>query len=604
MLTADQAKFYLKKLLFMESPLHGLLLVFSLWFAWAPVAFYLVFCELCGASFEERAYTAILFAAGVFCVLVILTASASYSMASWIKGSKAFRIVSCLFFSLFWGLVDLALLVEYFCKKRLWSSLALLLGAFGLFALKIVSKFVLLRWSVRYDTELWICFYLLAATSVLIATGLRTIRRTVVAIAPAVVGVVAIILLHVHFNAVHQANAHLRKEISELLGRSIEMEDARKRIESGTPLDAEPLASFMKVNTSDKLDVWEFQTFTLEKKREALQTFIASNPKFVEAVHAFALKPPQKVAHSLKWDDEPIAALKLPELGKCRESARFLSYEIMAKPHDRDLVRGNSQQIIALRNMLLQGNTLIEKVLAHAIESLRITVLCDTLGYVSYSEEEWRTLLGDEVDWMRQFAYAMGDEAYAFLDNLLWTLNHEGGMKEMLGEDALPYLPAGFMRLLYEKDYNYALHHYRRIIETMLSEKCDHSVLETIDEDVMGGVRKHGAIFSTMLLPAMSKCVQKADQGKDKRRLAMLAWQVAEYRHRNGRLPEALTEVSSDLLDSIHQKPFILETGTLKVKLEKGEAEVIGFRISAWHDDSETVLNRNAPKVLVPMARE
>ena len=158
--------------------------------------------------------------------------------------------------------------------------------------------------------------------------------------------------------------------------------------------------------------------------------------------------------------------------------------------------------------------------------------------------------------------------------------------------------------MLFEKDYNYALHYYRKIIETMLSEKCDHSFLETLDEEVMGGVRKHGAIFSAMLLPAMSKCVQKVDQGKDKRRLAMLAWQVVEYRHRNGRLPEALTEVSSDLLDSIHQKPFIFETGTLKVKLEKGEAEVTGFRISAWYDDSETVLNRNAPKVLVPIAKE
>ncbi|MBR4674470.1 MAG: hypothetical protein IKP00_08395 [Victivallales bacterium] len=604
MLTDDQAKTYLKRILFLDSPLHGLLLVFSLWFMWAPVTFCLVFCKLCGASFEERAYTAFLFAVVVFCVLVILTAAASYSMASWIKGSKPFRIFSCLFLSLFWGLLDLILLVECFCKKRLWSSLALLLGAFGLFALKVVSKFVLLRWVVRYDTELWICFYLLAAASVLIATGLRPIRRTLVAIAPAVVGVVAILLLHVHFNAVRQSNAHLRKDISELLGRSIEMEEVRKRIESGTPLDVEPLASWMKAEISNNLDVWEGQTFKLEKKREALQTFIASNSEFVEAVHALALQPLQKVAHSLKWDDEPIAALKLPELAKCREAARFLSYEMMANPHDRELVRKDNQEIIALRNMLLQGNTLIEKMVALAIESLRITALCDTLGNSTYSEEEWKKLLEDEVDWMRQFAYAMGDEAYAFQDNLLWTLNHEGGMKEMLGEDRLPYLPAGFMRLFFEKDYNYALHYYRRIIETMLSEKLDHSVLEKIDEEVLGVVRKHGAIFSAMLLPAMSKCVQKADQGKDKRRMAMLAWQVAEYRQRNGRLPEALTEVSSDLLDSIHQKPFILETGMLKVKMKKDEVEIFGFRISAWHDDSETVLNRNAPKVLVPLAKK
>ena len=604
MLTADQAKSYLKRLLFMDSPLHGLLLMFSLGLMWVPVAYCICFCKLCGDSFQTRCVNAIVFFAVVAFAMFVLVAAALFSMGSWRKRSKAFRIILCLVEAVFVNISGYCLLAVHYFRKRLWPSLVLLFGSFSLVVLKTISMFAMIKWVVHYDIELRFCVYLLAAASVFLATGLKPFMRTAVAITPAIVAVVAVFLLHLHFSNTRQANAFSRQEISQLLGRSIEREAFKERFESGSHLDEELLASFAEANAFRKeMNIVDYQTLSPEAKTAFLQEYIASAPYYPDTVHRFASQKITKVARSLDWGNEYLWGVPMPDLARFRDSGKFLAMEIMAHPQDKELVRRNNSEMVALREVPLHGSTLIERLVAVAVENMRIRALCNTLGQNRYTQDEWEELLGPPVDWSRHFAYAMGDEACFFQDTLLYLFDHAGAFGELFGTERFPpFLSVGFLRMLFEDDYSFALHYFQKTIEFLLGDKHDYSAIDQTADAALSGIRQQGAFLSAALLPALAQVIRKADMTKDARRLAALAWQVVEYKHRNGRFPEALTEVSNDLLDSIHQKPFALETGTLKVKLEKGEAEVDGFRIYAWHDKAQNDMGKSAPcKVLVPL---
>ncbi len=560
----------LKAIFCVGQPSHGFLLAYGILLLLCPQIFFFAFVNLStdGGFILKMAQSTFVTAIFVVYPIVLIAVAIFHLLRPSVKSlfaCLATTVVSAIFFPV----TSLVTLAGDYLKKRLHLSLVFLAAAFAIGALSFCS-FLPFGWYVACYGYLPIVVpYLLLAVAVMTATKGKPLPYTIGAFVPVVLTIAFMVAFHLQFLSNKAANKSLRNQISKIVGFDISKEGFRKIAESGIGFSKEPLASFMKIEPIEShefemIDTGAVHGLDPARHDKLASEFASANRDYEKALLAFTDSKPQKIAHTLDWENEPIASMRLPELSKLRDAASFLMKQIALEPTNRELLIRNNEAMVALRDCALHGDLIISVLVGNAIESFRISALCSTLPYLSFTDEEWDQLLGDEQDGFQLVANAIAMEATGFediKDYTLTDLTSNSEKNDLLAWEIKPrFIPKNLIAYLFEFDYGYALGCFKRQIEFLLEDTCDFNKIDKDAEDSEAMARARGYVLTAMLMPAYAKSANTIVRMQDKRRMANLARQVFAYRAKNGAFPESLDAITDDCLDSINHYPFRLET--------------------------------------------
>ena len=363
-----------------------------------------------------------------------------------------------------------------------------------------------------------------------------------------------------------------RNQLSQIIGRSVEIKDFWHRDAQGFPLDREPLKSLIANHHEKSFFEFEYKDTQIAQKK--LQEYNKKYPAFVKAIHDFLQLPVSHVAHKVP-EDGMLYSVPLPELNVFRESARYLAMKIAANPNDKQLVKMCNDDLIKLRNWLSDGDFFLNHLVATAIERIRLNALENVLRQENFSKQELAVLIGDPIDWEKKLRYVYGGEAAGFksgFDNLQSLTLTATCCDKMNLKAIKKYMPL-FIDVNFHRDYRFALQNYIKAatVPSSLSglEKAKLAEVDDIE------IKRNFYILSGMLLPALGHIYIKSAQITDARKMALLAAEVMEYRKQHGKLPDDLTFLPEIPLSKLDHKPLMYE----KTK--------DGFRIFSHTDKGE-----------------
>ena len=594
-----------------DKPFVALLWAFGISYMSTPLAYCICLCTTpLKYTFAQRC----VLATGLYCLcimafLILVESAVFYFLGDSIKRNwlRTLCSVPC---AIAFPIIGPFFLGYHCFKRRLWTSLLLIVGAVLSLCGIVAAAATHRNWYYQYHIVVNLCLYILTALALLAAIGHKKRKLVLLSFLPPLVGMIAATTLLLQFKNLQRSNQQLRQRIEEKVGYSISQYEFMKRMESGSSIDTSPLKELLQYKDNPdlrRMTMSEAICLTdIAKRRQVLQEFLKKNPDYPEVVHSFASLPPKRIAHRLDWQHENAYSILLPELSALRNAAHFLAWEMASGENDKELVQRNNAEIISLRETLVSGNSLICKTVSMAIEATRMQTLCLALPQCSFTEEEWNYLLGDRIDWNKHVIESLADELCHFENAKSFLLNNVGKAGQLLGKNTLPILPLGFMRMLFEIDNNLTLEYKVRMIDYVCAEVHPYEEIEKNVSEIE--VLRKGAILTALFTPDAGRLIKKADGLKDLRRLAWLAWHVNNYYRINGAFPPSLETLSADVLDTIYQKPFILETGFITVQIpfndpgEEEETKYNGFRIYAWDKKREEQCGQGAYiKIDVPM---
>ena len=373
-------------------------------------------------------------------------------------------------------------------------------------------------------------------------------------------------------------NVHIFSKKYEL-GRTISAEDWKKRNSCGYSINKEPLKSFCKINM--KIDMEKYQTpadaqkFLAELRKTHTDKFIAID-KLLEI-------KPQRISYNWVKPGEPVAAMLLPDLQCFRTAARLRNLEILANAKDKVLVAKCNQDLLKFREWCLHNETLIGKLVAVAMESLRLDALSYAIASGVYSKDEIVNLIDDAPDWGKQFSEPFASEN-ALTEDCLETLKNESG--DSMPSDIKNYniktfwrlyqkFAPLFIRMNLKRDHLFALNHYLKIRELL-----SRNDLSGIEKAKLAKLNKDYLwcecfVASMMAIPDLYGVFLRIDRIRNARQMALIAAEVMEYRKQHGILPDDLTFLPEIPLSKLDHKPLMYE----KTK--------DGFRIFSHTDKGE-----------------
>ena len=347
-----------------------------------------------------------------------------------------------------------------------------------------------------------------------------------------------------------------RNQLSQIIGRSVEIEEFWHRDAQGFPLDREPLKSLIANRPQSYLGEFEYKDAPTAQKK--LLEYNKKYPVFVKAIHDFLQLPVSHVAHKMP-ENGMLYSVRLPELNAFRETARYLAMQIAANPNDEQLVKKCNNDLIKLRNWLFSEYSLLEHLVGIAVEGIRLKALENILRQETFSKQEFARLIGEPIDWEKSLRYSYGGEAAGFKSLLaymntpaLWSRENDIANVAV----AKKYMPL-FMDIHLHRDYRFALQNYIKAatVPSSLSglEKAKLAEVDDIE------IKRNFYILSGMLLPALGQLYIKSAQIADARQMALIAACVMEYRKQHGKLPENLSFFPNVPLAKLDHKPLMYE---------------------------------------------
>ena len=397
--------------------------------------------------------------------------------------------------------------------------------------------------------------------------------------------------------------ARERAELSQMLGRSVELRDYRRRQQEGIPLDSEPLKSLIATLPEAGDQSGDCRRFA--------ETVNEKYPAFAAAAWTLAKTHPRPVRHI--DSGETLASVEMPELQAFREAARYLSGELILHAGDRDEVLRCNAGLERIRGWTLADSSLIAKLVASAIEGMRLQALTVPLVKGTLTGEELTRMIETHPSWNAAFADALGDEATLFQSVYDFVVRALFKRRVQLeGTD----LPTGFlsgiaqrsmpleMAIHFQRDYRFALRQFQKMISLLNSPELsagERSRRSKPDyEETMG----HFYLLSEMLLPALNQICIKSAEIEDYYRMLRIAVAVEQYRKQTGTLPETLDFLPEKPLDSINRLPIVYESGTLRRLNEEKDREMFyGFRLYTRDRDGKDpggIKARNVLTVALP----
>lgn len=346
-----------------------------------------------------------------------------------------------------------------------------------------------------------------------------------------------------------------RDRLSQIIGRSVKIEDFWHREQQGFPLDREPLKSLIANHPQNSYPDLEYNNAQTAQKK--LLEYNKKYPGFVKSLDDFLQLPESHVAHKKAPENELLYSVSLPELRVFREAARYLAMKIAAKPDDKLLVKKCNNDLIKLRNWPLQNEFFISYLVATSIEAIRLKALSAVLSNGTFSQQEFTKAAGAPVDWNKYVQYTYGAEATAYknaFDNLqafaLWQMDDEKI------NVTTKYMPL-FINVHFLRDYRFALQSFIKYCTV----PADLSGLEKAKfaEVDMTVIKNKFYALSGMLLPSLENAYIVTARIMNIHQMALVAAEVMEYRKRHGSLPENLAFLPKIPLSKLDHKPLMYE---------------------------------------------
>ncbi|MBQ9088082.1 MAG: hypothetical protein IJY46_04795 [Lentisphaeria bacterium] len=347
---------------------------------------------------------------------------------------------------------------------------------------------------------------------------------------------------------------HYRNELSQLIGRSVEVDDFWRRDAQGVPSDSRELKALIAARPESSHLEYEFENSGVARTK--LREYEKKYPSFVQAVDEFLQLPESHVGHQIPEDGMLLSVL-MPELGAFREAARHRAMKAIANSGDKVLVRKCNADMIKLRNWALQSEFSISLLVAAAIEHIRLNALTVILGEGGLPQKELEELVGAPVDWEKFLRYSFGCEAAGF-KSAVDHLQMSASLPQMdvgLGT-VKKYMPL-FMHTHFLRDYRFALQYFIKACsvppELSGEEKAQWA---EVDENE---IKRNSYFLSGMLTPAIGVFYRKTAQVADQRKIVLLSAEIMEYRKRHGKLPENLDFLPAIPAADLDHRPLTYE---------------------------------------------
>ena len=444
------------------------------------------------------------------------------------------------------------LLMPIVIKKKRWAALLFISACFG---------FGFAGFMLDTPLQKWYCWYGGVAISFLSALAVsgkdkKFSWRFVYPLSLFVLFVVKLYSLEFLFNA-----QIFVKKLE--IGTGISAEDWKIRNSYGYSVNKEPLKSFCKINM--EIDMEKYQT-PADAQKFLAELRKTHTDKFVAIDRLLELKP-QRISYNWVKPGEPVAAMLLPDWQCFRTAARLRNLEILANAKDKALVAKCNQDMLKFRDWCFYNETLIGKLVAAAMESLRLDALSYAIASGVYSKDEIVNLIGDAPDWGKQFSEIFASEN-TLAEDCLEALKNESG--DSMTSDIKNYdiktfwrldqkFAPLFIRMNLKRDHLFTLNHYLKTRE--LFSRND---LSGIEKAKLAKLNKDYLwcecfVASMMAIPDLYGVFLRIDRIRNTRTQALLAAEVMKYRKQHGILPDDLTFLPEIPLSKLDHKPLMYE---------------------------------------------
>ncbi len=376
---------------------------------------------------------------------------------------------------------------------------------------------------------------------------------------------------------------HLLDEISSIAGFSIRLNDALEYNRKSPKFDQTPIAALAAINDEP---YGAYDEFDMAPGRKFIQDVQNKYPEFLQALERLDGALPENF-HKGNMDEAPASA-HLEYLSTLRRVGRYLAFEIKLAPENRETVQRNNRRLQRIRDMLLTDrNFLIGKLVAIALEGIRLDALQYVVRSCSVSNEELEKLLGDPVDWRKYFIASMGEETLTM--QFISEMIAQGMYKLLTGQSLTDEGSDRILAVLNPALGAYFMHDavffLRSIRFTVKSVPEKYSDIEAWRKQVSLFEQQAASgryILSSMLLPALASSYKRFSYADVQHDMLRAANHIMHFYRRHGRLPEKLDELRIKLLD-IYGEPMLYYKGNIKLYSSGKQYEADGFALY-FHD--------------------
>lgn len=384
-----------------------------------------------------------------------------------------------------------------------------------------------------------------------------------------------------------------RRELSELVGQSVELRDFIARESQGLPMDEEPLKTLIASKPGDNAAV--MATSGLDEHLAYVNKMKEDAPDFVAAAEALVKMPVTGIRRDFEgccWEDN-----RFPELSALRQVAKYFRSDLVAHCKDRDLVLSRCADLERLRDWVLSEPFLTARLVAIAIEQMYLQALACPLAAGTLTDGDWDRLLTRKPDWGKHLANSFGNEATFFQRTVEYVLKEKDLPAPWFDTENALLTVSRFQELLFPPsayeiillcDYRFALRWFRNQ-HTFLypgkltaKQRADLALIE--DTSLIYAPY----VLSTMLLPALSRIHTKYGEMENQYHLVSIGRAAVAYRRQHGHWPESLDALPETPLDEINRLPFLSEQGEITDVDRNGNTRIInGFRVYARNSKGE-----------------
>ena len=459
--------------------------------------------------------------------------------------SKMFFCVFGAVATLFPPLLSFLLIIFMLCRKRFAGALFAFIGL-AFFTLSFFR-------SVNINTTLFIGTVCSLAA---LACWKEKHKLSFKFLIPLLIAAIAHFSLYGYDFKLQKDVQNGRDQLSQIIGRSVEIKDFFSRKKAGFPIEREPLKTLIASKPNTQTDEHEFKNTAAAKIK--LLAYQKKYPVFVKALEEFLQLPVSAVSHPVP-ENSMLSAVLMPELSTWREAARYLAMNITANPTDKQQVTQNNKNLITLRSWALQDSLFLPHLVAIAIEGIRLNALENVIVSGNFTKTEIEKLIGPPVDWLKYMKFALGDEGTTFETVVKYLSSSD---ITALGNEYKPvnsiktYMPL-FFRVLLMRDYRFSLRKYIDIWSVPVHlPGLKKAELVILDESEM---QRNFYILSAMLQPSGEGMFRHESQIRNTRQMALLAVEVMEYRKQHGKLPGDFTFLPEIPLSKWDHKPLMYE---------------------------------------------
>ena len=354
----------------------------------------------------------------------------------------------------------------------------------------------------------------------------------------------------------------------------LSIESYDRRDQAGFPVDAEPAKTLFDQRKIASLnDI--FIPCTPEEARNHLDSLNENGPSYLEALDDFLAMPPGFISQSYHSETETWSVY----CSFLRTAAEVPALTVIAG-RDKEVIAACNSDLQKLRTWCIHSHSLYARIHAASLEQLRLEALALTLPRMAWSRREYGELLGEEPDWDAAFLYALGDEAVLLEKGIDARAQNwrdrwgEGTLGQAVGK-FVKMLPAGetdVFRLYFLLDGSYCLK--KLLAAADILQRKDISYRKKYD--LLKEWNRPSGFFDADIFFHNEFGAYHLGRVKNKRLMAVLAFEVMEYYRKNRKLPDDL-QAFSPPLDVWGNRPFGYEKGDLTVS---PDVRRYGFKIS------------------------